>query len=63
MSYKEDTEHWIDELFVSLAEGLSTELAKSAICERIVQSFKNGLKVKARREQKPLASQQSTERV
>jgi len=54
MTYKEATEHWIDELFDSLAdEGLSVEVAKVAILERILQSFKNGLKAKPR-VQKPV---------
>ncbi len=63
MTYKEELDHWIDDLFMRLVdEGLNVEAAKFAIRERILQSFKNGLKAKPR-EQKPLASQQSTERV
>jgi hypothetical protein len=61
MTYLEETEHWIDDLFVRLAnEGLSVEAAKLAIRERILQSFKNGLKAKPR-VQKPV-NQPSPER-
>jgi hypothetical protein len=45
MTYKEETKHWIDDLFTALAdEGLNVEAGKYAILERILQSFKNGVK-------------------
>jgi hypothetical protein len=50
MSYQEDTDRWIDDLLMRMAdEGMNLEVAKIAIRERILQSFKNGLKVKERR--------------
>lgn len=59
MSYMSKLE---DELRMKLLRGDGADDIVKWVSEKILASFKNGLKAKPR-EQKPLADQQSTERV
>ena len=61
MNYNQDTDRWFEDMLSNLAnQKMTLEDAKRAIRERLLQSFKNGLKAKPRAP-KPVGIPQSSQ--